>query len=760
MGNSKSKKAKKELSYEEASKPSERINTRVGVLLKQVPLFSTLTDDECARLGGLVTERTYRDKQAIIIQGEKGDAFFIINEGEVVLSQINDRKERVDLGKLKKGDFFGEGALVNNAPRTATISACGDVSLWILSKDDFHKLIGKGRTNIHFAKRRAVAAENAIPTRSTAPLNAVRDKSPEVRQLILTAISQNALFAEVDPDQVEKIVDEMYRIEMKAGVSATKQGDPGDNVYVVEDGDFAVFVNGKHVTSRSKGSLFGELALLYNEPRRATVTATVDSVVWAIDRFTFRRIVTGLRQEKLHQFVGFLKSVPLLSPLAEFEREKIAEALEEVTMKRGTQIMKQGEDGDCMYLITAGEVVFYKDEQGQQVEVGRSQSGEFFGERALMTNEARAATAMAESDVHLLRLDRQAFHLLLGPLEDYLRKQVEGYEEKTKIALSRPVTLQPTVAFADLKVLGTLGKGSFGHVCLVQDKHTGKTYALKAVSKAQIVQTGQQGHIMSEKRAMMTIDHPFCVKLHATYKDKNFLYFLLEPSLGGELFSVLREKTLFDEDTARFYAAHVVLIFEYMHERNLVYRDLKPENLLLDAEGFIKMTDFGFAKDIGSSGRTWTLCGTPDYLAPEIVAGKGHGKGVDWWTLGVFIFEMLASYPPFYDEDPMKTYAKIMHGAVNFPSHMSKEAVSIIKKLLNHKPTKRLGVVAGGAALIKKHPWFKGFDWEGLLQRKLKPSIVPKVKSPTDMSNFDDYRGMELEAEPYVDDGTEWDREF
>jgi len=315
------------------------------------------------------------------------------------------------------------------------------------------------------------------------------------------------------------------------------------------------------------------------------------------------------------------------------------------------------------------------------------------------------------------------------------------------------------IEFSSLKVIGTLGKGSFGHVQLVKDTNTGKTYALKSVSKAQIVQTGQQGHIMNEKRVMETLKHPFLIRLFGTFKDKNRLMFLLEPSLGGELFSVLRARTLFDEDTARFFAASVVLAFEFMHGKNIIYRDLKPENLLLDGEGYLKVTDFGFAKEL-TTGRTWTLCGTPDYLAPEIVAGKGHGKGVDWWTLGVFIYEMLASYPPFYDEDPMKTYAKIMHGNITFPSHFSKEATNLISKLLLHKPTKRLGVVKGGAKLIKKHAWFKGFDWDALYNRKMKAFIIPKIKNMEDISNFDDYGETEHRIEPYEDDGTNWDAEF
>jgi serine/threonine protein kinase len=398
---------------------------------------------------------------------------------------------------------------------------------------------------------------------------------------------------------------------------------------------------------------------------------------------------------------------------------------------------------------------------GDSKEVMRCARGSYFGERALLKNEPRAATVVASGAVTLLRLDRNAFSLLLGPLDEIMQEGMKRYDNpnlKPKTAPSGNLNSRTKIPFGDLKVLGTLGKGSFGHVQLVADPQ-GNTYALKAVSRAQIVATGQQGHIMSEKRVMEKFDHPFLVKLFATYKDQNRLYFLLEPSLGGELFSVLRMKTLFDEDTARFCAGCVLLAFEYMHGMDIVYRDLKPENLLLDEKGYIKVTDFGFAKDI-SGGRTWTLCGTPDYLAPEIVAGKGHGKGVDWWTLGVFIYELLASYPPFYDEDPMKTYAKIMHGGVVFPSHFTKDAQSIVRKLLHHKPTKRLGVAKGGATNIKKHPWFKDFSFEDLINFKIKSSIVPKIKDNKDISNFDEYPEEADDIEPYEDDGSNWDADF
>eukprot|EP01083_Nonionella_stella_P307662 1082278_1 len=256
-----------------------------------------------------------------------------------------------------------------------------------------------------------------------------------------------------------------------------------------------------------------------------------------------------------------------------------------------------------------------------------------------------------------------------------------------------------------------------------------------------LIELGQQEHIINEKRVLLSLTEcSFIIKLFATFKDEESVYFLLEPVLGGELFALLRDRSAFDESTSAFYAACVVEAFAYMHSKYVIYRGLKPENLLLASNGYLKITDFGFAKFV--TDRTWTLCGTPDYLAPEVVSGIGHNKAVDWWTLGILIYEMISSYPPFYDDDPMQTYAKIMHGNIDYPRHFSKNVIDLIKRLLQPKPTKRLGIIKGGVNQIKNHAWFSKtnhFNWNHFVKQELTAPYIPRIGGPQDLSNFEDY---------------------
>jgi len=317
-----------------------------------------------------------------------------------------------------------------------------------------------------------------------------------------------------------------------------------------------------------------------------------------------------------------------------------------------------------------------------------------------------------------------------------------GADEKTMTEKEMDLSGEK-LTVGDFSLGKTLGTGAFGRVRFVTHKGNGRHYALKTLKKAAIIKMKQVDHIMSEKQILAKLQHPFIVNMFGSFHDPRYIYMVLEYIVGGEFFTHLRKAGRFENEQSLFYAAQITCIFEYCHELNIVYRDLKPENILINADGYVKLTDFGFAKVIEH--RTYTLCGTPEYIAPEVLLNKGHGKPVDWWTLGILVYEMIVGYPPFVDEDPMGIYQKILAGKITFPKIFHKEAKSLVKKLLTPDLGKRFGNLKNGAADIKEHKWFKDLSWDDLVAKKIEAPFKPAVKGATDTSNFDDYPDSDQE---------------
>ena len=311
--------------------------------------------------------------------------------------------------------------------------------------------------------------------------------------------------------------------------------------------------------------------------------------------------------------------------------------------------------------------------------------------------------------------------------------------------IPRPVSRPPSVDWTlrlfrleDFVFGKTVGTGTFGRVRLVKLRDHDKYFAMKIMRKADIVRLHQVDHIFSEKFLLSRLACPFIIRLYGTFQDHKHLFMLLEYAIGGELFTYLRRAGRFSLGTTKFYAAEIVCALEYMHNLNIVYRDLKPENLLLDARGHIKIADFGFAKVIPDN-KTWTLCGTPEYLAPEIILGRGHGRPVDWWALGILIYEMMAGFPPFYDETPFLIYEKILAGKLEFPPHFDASLCDLLIGLLQPDPQRRLGCGAAASEDVKGHSWFIGVDWEALVRKQIQAPFVPPVRHAGDTSNFEEY---------------------
>uniref|UniRef100_A0A8C2DEF3 cGMP-dependent protein kinase n=1 Tax=Cyprinus carpio TaxID=7962 RepID=A0A8C2DEF3_CYPCA len=548
-------------------------------------------------------------------------------------------------------------------------------------------------------------------------------KSPQSKELIKEAILDNDFMKNLELSQIQEIVDCMYPVEYDKDSCIIKEGDVGSLVYVME--------------------------------------ALTNVKLWAIDRQCFQTIMMRTGLIKHAEYMEFLKSVPTFQGLQEEILSKLADVLEETHYSDGEYIIRQGARGDTFFIISKGKVNVTREDppNGTPVYLQALGKGDWFGEKALQGEDIRTANVIAAEAVTCLVIDRESFKHLIGGLDDVSNKGYDDAGAKAKYEAEN--AFFSNLKLVDFNIIDTLGVGGFGRVELVQLKsEETKTFAMKILKKRHIVDTRQQEHIRSEKQIMQEAHSDFIVRLYRTFKDSKYLYMLMEACLGGELWTILRDRGSFEDSTTRFYTGCVVEAFAYLHSKGIIYRDLKPENLILDHRGYAKLVDFGFAKKIGFGKKTWTFCGTPEYVAPEIILNKGHDISADYWSLGILMYELLTGSPPFSGPDPMKTYNIILRGIdmIEFPKKITKNAGNLIKKLCRDNPSERLGNLKNGVKDIQKHKWFEGFNWEGLRKGTLTPPIIPDVASPTDTSNFDSF--PEDNEDPPPDDNSGWDTDF
>uniref|UniRef100_A0A158P8M2 cGMP-dependent protein kinase n=1 Tax=Angiostrongylus cantonensis TaxID=6313 RepID=A0A158P8M2_ANGCA len=601
------------------------------------------------------------------------------------------------------------------------------------------------------AKKLAVSAE---PTNFENQATTLQhyNKTAGSKQLIRDAVHKNDFLKQLAKEQIIEIVECMYEMRARAGQWVIQEGEPGDRLFVVAEGELQVSREGQLLGTLHPGIVMGELAILYNCTRTASVQALTDVQLWVLDRSVFQLITQRLGMERHTQLMNFLSKVSIFENLSEDRISKMADVMDQDYYAAGHYIIRQGEKGDAFFVINSGTVKVTQLIEGEAEprEIRLLNQGDFFGERALLGDEVRTANIIAQAPgVEVLTLDRESFLKLIGDLEA-LKRDYGDKERLAQVLLEPPSPTKDIireefvhVQLKNIKRLATLGVGGFGRVelvCINGDKS--RTFALKALKKKHIVDTRQQEHIFAERNIMMESNSEWIVKLYKTYRDTKYVYMLLEVCLGGELWTTLRDRGHFDDYTARFYVACVLEGLEYLHRKHIVYRDLKPENCLLTNTGYLKLVDFGFAKKLASGRKTWTFCGTPEYVSPEIILNKGHDQAADYWALGIYICELMLGRPPFQASDPMKTYTLILKGvdALEIPNRrIGKTATALVKKLCRDNPGERLGSGSGGVNDIRKHRWFMGFDWEGLRSRVLKAPILPKVSNPSDVTNFDNY---------------------
>ncbi|EKE41425.1 hypothetical protein ENUP19_0347G0050 [Entamoeba nuttalli] len=287
----------------------------------------------------------------------------------------------------------------------------------------------------------------------------------------------------------------------------------------------------------------------------------------------------------------------------------------------------------------------------------------------------------------------------------------------------------------DFDIISLIGKGAFGKVYLVKNKETQTLFAMKVIQKKQVIERDEVQHSLEEKNILAKIKHPFLVNLYCSFQTSVNLHYVIDYCPGGELYSLMKKEQTMNEKRTKFYAGQLVLALEHLHNQGIIYRDVKPENILICADGYIRLTDFGLSKmGISDNSKTATFCGTPEYLAPEVIQNVAYTNAIDWWGLGVLIYEMLYGTVPFYDENIQRLYHNILYNQVTFLEHteISLECRDIISQLLKKNPIERLHETDA----IKSHPWFHNLHWDNLFAKKVLPDYLPQLSSPTDLRYF------------------------
>ena len=675
-------------------KSTEKRHLLTESLFDNFFLFKELSEELKAKMVDALEMQKLNLREVVMKQGEKGDFMYVVERGRLEVL-IDDVKVK----SIGPGEVMGELALMYESPRAATVRCVQTpCNVWKIGTSDFANI-----------------------TRS---IQTKHSESYEKR------LQQVELLKELTVQQQRKVAEVLHEVHFKKGTKIISQGDDGKAFYVVDCGSVSCIdrnrSNGDLVLG--PGQYFGELALLNKEKRNRDVVAREDTTCLVLGISDFERLLgslKGVMDKNLGMRV--IRTVEIFKTLSTDVCERVVDAFKERVFSKGDTVIKENDPGTSFFVVREGMATVMKNGK----ETSALSEGQFFGEGSLLSNEPRSATIVANSEnLRVMELEKSDFDRLLGPVKAVIAKTAE---ERKKHMAVKSVNLATVKASA----VRPLGQGTFGLVKLVNLKGHG-TFALKCMSKKQIARSKLAANTLYEKRMMVESNHPFVLRLVNTYQDDNSLYMLLEICSGGELFKFLQTRGGFvGPKHAQFISACVVSVFEYIHSRNICYRDLKPENLMIDSQGFIKMVDFGFAKVV--TDKTFTMCGTPEYMAPEILLRRGHNKGVDYWAVGILMYECESGKTPFADYDCYDNRViceNILRKPLAFHRRFrgKDNSKDLIKKLVLRREDKRLGMLAGGARDIKGHPYFNGMDFIKLVTKEIKPPYVPPKVSQDGIS--------------------------
>jgi len=578
-------------------------------------------------------------------------------------------------------------------------------------------------------------------------------------------------------NQVDALAGQMDLLVFNARDTVIREGEQGDCLFVVDSGSLTVYrsTQGNEMSEiLSPGAVFGELSVLYNAPRGATVVARSDNVrLWRLRRSAIRKVESEMATNDEISRTEYLRKIPEFEKFNDEQLRRLAGLMEEEHFEPGEIICKEGEQivkdiNDKFYTIASGKVnvsvcVDHSNKgelwKGTQEVVASLEAGKWFGEMALLHDDPRSASVRAAENTICYTLKKAAFVSIVKELSGVLNKSNRNKEDnnETVFKFERQELASRLYGFKALKVHHVIGEGAFSVVRLVtlrDDPDRNYAFALKTMNKQDLRDRKQVVHVNNERAILQQTTHPFILSLVKTFQTTNHIYMLFELVQGGELFSlVVDSKGGLPNQRVKFYTACVAEGLSYLHRKNIAYRDLKLENLVISADGYVKIIDFGFAKQLADKETTRTLCGTPDYLAPEAVARQGHNHAVDCWSLGVIIFEMLTQYSPFADtsgnNNQMTVFKNILKGieAVDWGKLRRRFAPDDIQefdlvrstlcKLWAIDVKKRLTVSKLKEWDEQSQSYFHDVSFTRLREKLVAPPWVPEVKSYDDTSYFD-----------------------
>ena len=659
------------LNYEQNMKFLNSIN---------IPLDSTIKSIMASNL----IQEIYHEGQYIFKEGEFGNCMYIIKEGEIECIK-NDKVVRI----LKQGDNFGQKALLEGNKRSLDIRAKTDCKLYSISSEFFINQFGENyKMHLYFS-------------------------------FISTAFAGSNLFKNINSKMISKTVKYFSFRSLKYNELVYPKGQKiSEKLCVVLEGNIIDKAINRIEAKRYEILYEKQLAEGNNDLIRNDLLAEPDCTLAEIDFEKFKEILGGdlkTIQIKSSQ-LNTVGHIALFRILSDDKIEFLQSNLSIEKFRNGKKIISQGEIGDKLYIIKKGRVDFFVNSKY----IRSLSDGEEFGAKALISpSDKRSATAIANGEVSCYTLTAKIFKSILEPnLLEYFNNKF--YLEDNTIELK------------DLDNIKQLGSGSYGSVNLVKNRKNKYYYAVKALNLEQIKKENLEICVKLEKDVLLKTDHPFIMKMVKYLKNENYIFFIQEYIKGKELWEVIRDIGLLNKEQTQFYGASILLAIDYLHKHKIIYRDIKPENVMVNEKGYIKIIDFGTVKEIND--RTSTIIGTSHYMAPEITKGEGYSFEVDIWSIAICMYEFFCGKLPFGEEseDPIEIYRAVCKEELSFPNFVHDDQyMSLLNKMLKKCPTNRLWKFEQ----IKEEPYFKDFNWNQLISLSLPPPYKIKFKDEKENNN-------------------------